>query len=399
VSEPGSAARPIGRLLRAGQTTSPDAIVETIATAVAGIGGTDVVLYLIDYEQLVLIPFLDLLTHGELPQPASVDGTMAGRAFSSNSPVASERDDGWHVWIPVMERVNRLGVLSITLPHWDDAIEDQCQELGYATAHLVIASAQYTDLPHVLRRRKNMDLAAEMQWSLLPPLSFATADVAVAGLLEPAYEVGGDSFDYALNARMLDLAVFDAMGHGLTSAVLASLLMGAYRHARREYRPLNEIADAIDLIVREIPGGAPFATALIGRLDVLTGQLSWVSCGHPQPIVVRNGSRLPDANLVPWLPLGLGALRPAAMAPGTVVHTQLEPGDGVLLYTDGVVESQREDGDEFGQARLADLLIREHQAGGPPQEVVRRLVRSALQHSGALRDDASLLYLRWHRGA
>ena len=60
-----------------------------------------------------------------------------------------------------------------------------------------------------------MDLAAEMQWSLLPPLSFAAAGMTIAGLLEPAYEVGGDCFDYAFNAGLLDFAVLDSVGHGL----------------------------------------------------------------------------------------------------------------------------------------------------------------------------------------
>ena len=100
-------------------------------------------------------------------------------------------------------------------------VEYFCTELGHAAAYLVMASAHYTDLPHLLRRRKDMDLAAEMQWSLLPPLSFASDGTSFAGLLEPAYEVGGDCFDYAVNDGVLDIAMFDAMGHGLTSAVLA----------------------------------------------------------------------------------------------------------------------------------------------------------------------------------
>lgn len=79
-----------------------------------------------------------------------------------------------------------------------------------------------------------MGLAAEMQWSLLPPISFAAAGMTSAGLLEPAYEVGGDCFDNAYNSGVLDLVVLDTVGHGLTSAVLASLLVGAHRHGPRE---------------------------------------------------------------------------------------------------------------------------------------------------------------------
>ncbi|MDT4956321.1 MAG: hypothetical protein QOD31_120 [Pseudonocardiales bacterium] len=385
--------RPIGRLLRASQSADPDALVETLSMTVADLGGTDVVLYLVDYAHAVLMPHPDALPHGEQPRVTTVDGSMAGRAFVSGQPLASERDDGWHVWIPVTERVNQLGVLSMTLPAWNDDVEAFCTELGYAAAHLVVTSADYTDLPHLLRRRQNMDLAAEMQWSVLPPLSFATGSTTVAGLLEPAYEVGGDCFDYALNDGVLDLVVFDAVGHGLASAVLGSLLMGAYRHGRRNAKQLPALAKCIDEAVRACPGQAPFATALLGRLDVPSGQLSWVSCGHPQPIIVRRGSTLAETEFVPALPVGLGSI---ATVVGDLVTVDLEPGDGVLFYTDGVVDARSSEGDSFGEERLRDLLAREHLAGGSSQEVVRRLIRAAMEHTGApLRDDATVLYLRW----
>ena len=196
--------RPVTRLLLAHQNAEPDAFVETLATAVAGIGGRDVVLFLVDYAHVVLTPHPDVLPHGSEPEAASLDGSMAGRAFTSGTALAAEREDGWHVWVPISEQSNRLGVLAMTLPRWDAETEFLCTELGLAAAPLLLASAQYTDLPHLLRRRKDMDLAAEMQWSLLPPLSFAAAGVTIAGLLEPAYQVGGDCFDYAFNAGRLD---------------------------------------------------------------------------------------------------------------------------------------------------------------------------------------------------
>jgi hypothetical protein len=186
VTESDVAGHPIARLLRAHQSAAPDSFVETIAYAIVGMGGRDVVLFLIDYAHVELTPHPDVLAHGEDPEVASLDGSMAGRAFTSQSPLAVERDDGWHVWVPVSERADRLGVLAMTLPRWDEQIEAGCVELGLAAAPLLLASGQYTDLPHLLRRRHQMDLAAEMQWSLLPPLSFTAGGTSVAGLLEPA---------------------------------------------------------------------------------------------------------------------------------------------------------------------------------------------------------------------
>ena len=385
--------RPIGRLLRAAQTADPEALIDTLSLAVAELGGDDLVLYLIDYEFTHLVPHPDALPHGERVEPAAVDGTMAGRAYLSSTPMASRRDDGWHVWVPVTERADRLGVLSMTLPEWDEDIEYYCLELGYAAAHLLLACARYTDLPHLLRRRKDMDLAAEMQWSLLPPLAFTVGGTTVAGLLEPAYEVGGDCFDYALNFGYLDVAIFDAVGHGLQSAVMGSLILGAYRNGRREVDGLQGVVTRLDAALSTYPGEQAFATALLARLNVVTGRLTWTTCGHPQPLHVRRGATLPELDVEPGAPIGMGALAPVI---GEVVEVALEPGDGILLYTDGVTDAEGPDGEFFGEDRLRDLLGREHLSGRPPQEVLRRLVRSALTHQSArLRDDASMVYLRW----
>jgi serine phosphatase RsbU (regulator of sigma subunit) len=217
--------------------------------------------------------------------------------------------------------------------------------------------------------------------------------LTVAGLLEPAYEVGGDAFDYAFNDGWLDFAVMDMVGHGLMSASLAALLIGAYRHGRRAGENLSQLAGSIDDAARRFPATPAFATALLGRINATTGSLQWLSCGHPQPIVVRRGTTLPDSSVAVGVPVGLGALSSVV---GEVFETTLEPGDGVLIYTDGVIESRTPDGDFFGEDKLRDLLGREHATGGTPQEVVRRLVRTTLEHSNhELRDDASMLYIRW----
>ncbi len=384
---------PIGRLLVAQQSGDPDTIVASLTTASETVDGTDLTLYLIDYEHTLLMPYPDPESPEHRPEVASVDGTMAGKVFQSGTVLAADRGTRWQVWVPVQERANKLGVLTLSVPVFDERVEQFCMELGYAAAYLLIASAHYSDLAHLLRRREDMDLAAEMQWSLLPPLSYASAGTTLAGLLEPAYEVGGDCFDYAANDGRLDMAIFDAMGHGLTSAILASLLVGAYRHSRRAGQGLTETAVAVDAAARAFPGPITFATAVFAQLELTTGRLSWLSSGHAEPIIVRGGATLASSEVAAGVPIGLGALGPVA---GPRNEIALEPGDGILLYTDGVTEARDPDGNIFGEERLRDLLAREHHAGGPPQEVIRRLVRSALDHSQVrLRDDATLLYIRW----
>jgi serine phosphatase RsbU (regulator of sigma subunit) len=389
--------RPVGRLLRVAQVADPQLIVETLSMSVAELGGTDVVLFLMDFDHTRLKPHPHVLPHGEQPSIASVDGSMAGRVFTSGQPLAAQHGDEWRVWVPVSERAQRLGVLAMTLPDWDSESEEFCVELGIAAGFLVATADRYTDRLTLLRRRKDMSLAAEMQWSLLPPLTFTIDVTTVAGLLEPAYEVGGDCFDYSLNGDVLDLAVFDAMGHGLRSAVLASLAISAYRHSRRlrAARDLAALIADIDRAVAEHGRGEQFVTALVAQLDITTGRLTWASAGHPEPLHVRRASTLPALGGTPTLPLGLGAVlsEPRAVE---MMETSLEPGDALLFYTDGVVEARDAHGDEFGEDRLRDLLEREASSGREPPEVLRRLVHSVLAHVGEkLRDDASTLYLRW----
>jgi hypothetical protein len=385
---------PLARLLHAQQHTEPDALAETLTTAVASIGGCDVVVYLIDYEHAALLPHPDVLPHGQRPEVASIDGTMAGRAFTTSTCQAARRDDGWHVWIPMRERANDLGVLAITVPDWSDELESFCVELGLAAAYLVMASSHYTDLPHVLRRRQRMDLAAEMQWSLLPPLSFDINGTTLSGLVEPAYEVGGDAFDYAYNHGVLDLALFDTIGHGVGSATLAALVVGAYRQSRRLGKSLPDLARAIDAAVRSFPAKPVFATAVLARLHLASGTLRWITCGHPQPLLTRDGTCMADdPDIVPGVPAGLGEVGNLI---GSQNQTALQPGDGLLFFSDGVVEARNAVGEPFGDKRLRDLLAREHRANLPAQETVRRLVRSSMDHSGNhLNDDATMLYLRW----
>jgi serine phosphatase RsbU (regulator of sigma subunit) len=385
--------RALARLLRHAQTTAPDDVVATLVEGARLLGGRDVVLYLVDYEQLRLQPTPDRLDHGEHVDVADVAGSMAGRCFSSQVRLESDRDGEIQVWVPVSERAARLGVLALTVPHLDDQARELCDELGLLAAQLVLTASAYCDRFHLQRRRRDLSLAAEMQWALLPPLTFAYDGTTVAGLLEPAYDVGGDCFDYAMNGRVLHLGVFDAMGHGLPSSVTAGLAVGAYRHGRRSGHPLPLVLAGMDAAVEHVLGDS-FATALIAELNIHTGILRWLSAGHPPPMVARDGSVLSDLAQATSFPLGLGLADDVGEM--TASELQLQPGDRVLLYTDGVVEARSPGGEEFGEQRLGDLFVRQNASGLLPSEVLRRLVAACLEfHQGPLRDDATILLLEW----
>ena len=173
------------------------------------------------------------------------------------------------------------------------------------------------------------------------------------------------------------------------------------RNVRREHSPadLRVLLPAVDAVISEYAGGDAFVTALFARLDITSGRLQWATAGHPAPLHVRRASTLPPVDVRPAAPLGLNDWVGAADG-FEVVETSLEPGDALLLYTDGVIEARDPKGEEFGEARLRDLLERESTSGREPAEMLRRLVHSVLTHHGSrLRDDASTLYLRWDAAA
>lgn len=372
---------------------SPSELLTLIRTAAEPLGPSEVVLYLVDFERVALQPVL--LSPGfadPILPDEDVAGSAAGRAFRTGEPVITEAVNGQHrVWVPLVERADRTGVLGLTLAQIDDAMVAECVSLGLFAGLLVRSFARITDLVHLQRRRRTMTLAAGMQWDLLPPLMMRGRSALACGLLEPAYEIAGDAFDYAINDHCLDAALFDGMGHGVHATMLTTLAMGAYRHARRAGHSPSHLYQLVNDAVLSEYGHEEFITATLMRLDLATGRLDWVNAGNPAPLLLRQRGAVEELRSAVSLPFGVHAGDCEAAA-----SERLAPGDAVLVVTDGVVDTRSHDGEELGTQRLADLWKREADAGGPPEEQLRRLTRSIVDYSaGKLRDDATLLMVHW----
>ncbi|HEV3497103.1 MAG TPA: PP2C family protein-serine/threonine phosphatase [Actinomycetes bacterium] len=378
--------RLLGHLLEASHNLAPDDVVAVVRRAGKAVNAADVAIYLVDYEQMLLVPVPD----GTGRAPLAIDTTLAGRAFAAIAVQEADLESGRRLWLPLLDGAERLGVLGLTLPSVDDPLRERCRWLATLVAELLVAKDQYTDTYSMVRRRQDMSLAAEMQWQLLPPLTLVTPRVVIAGLLEPAYEVAGDAFDYAVNGDIAHLAVIDPVGHDLTASVLAAVTVGSYRHSRRTGLDLAAAHAAMDETIAAQFGGERFVTGQLAQLDCGTGRLQWINAGHPLPLLVRGAKVVGTMACQPVPPLGLGLGRPE------VATVALEPGDRVLFYTDGVVEGRNLAGEPFGEARLADLVVRETLAGQPAAETMRRLAHAILAHQGAKpRDDATMVFLEW----
>jgi serine phosphatase RsbU (regulator of sigma subunit) len=376
--------------LRSATTVDPASVVDLVAAAAHEIGCTDVRAYLVDFEQRFLEPLPDLATHPSLASTEEVVSTMAGRAFLTRGPVTAERPEGVRVWVPIIEGSDRTGVLAVTLPSVNAGVLAQCCDLGILAGYLIAAHARCTDLYQLHRRRRAMSLAANMQWDLLPPVVLTSRRCTLAARLEPAYDVGGDCFDYALNGAVLDVGMIDAMGHGVTSATIASLAIGCYRHSRREGHSLLEMDAALNTVLCEQLAGEAFATGQLAQLELDTGTFSWVNAGHPCPLLVRGGQVIKQLEGAPGLPWGLAE-------DDAELHCEsLERGDGILFFTDGVIEARSSSGEDFGLERLIDIVGQCASDQLPAEEIVRKVVENVLEHQEAdLRDDATVFLVEW----
>ncbi|TFV68336.1 UNVERIFIED_ORG: serine/threonine-protein phosphatase [Bacillus sp. AZ43] len=358
------------------------------------LGADYAVVYLADYEQVRLVPLPGDGVPHRAAQP--VDESIAGLTFRQVAVdrAPAEPDGHWRLWLPLLDGAERAGVLELGYPSEpSDDDEEHARAFASLIAELTVSRDAYSDVFSRLRRSRAMSLAAEIQWELLPPLTFGSERLALSGALEPSYDIGGDTFDYAVNGDAAELLVLDAVGHGLPAALLAAAAVGAYRNARREGGDLPRISAVMDQVVADHFPGSRFATAVIAQLDLATGVLTWVNAGHAAPLVIRRDGVLE--------PHGCPSSRPIGLQGRTAreCRLQLEPGDRVLLYTDGIVEARSPDGEFFGEERLTEFVIRAEEAGDPPPETLRRLMRSVLAHQGGrLQDDATIVLAEWRTG-
>jgi serine phosphatase RsbU (regulator of sigma subunit) len=379
--------------LEAAHMLPADRLTDLLRQAGRAIGATDVSMWLIDYGQVSLVPIDDKTpSAGSSSDALDVASTTAGRAFTRAEPIESDEPEP-HRWIPLVDGTERLGVLRFAFAErLTDKNRHDADALAALAGEVLVGKRQHTDSYVLRRRRRDLNLAAEMQWQQLPPLESSMPSAEVAGFVEPAYRAGGDGFDYALNGDILDLVIYDAVGHGLHAALLSTLTIAALRHARRGQLGLAQRLDAVDeAIAAEFAGD--FVTAQVAQLSTSTGSLTWANAGHPPPILVRGGGVAGELECAPRPPLGFGQLQTTPTAVETV---QLQPRDRVLFYTDGVVEGGARGGSRFGYDRLADLLRRAAAERLGCAETIRRLGHSVLQHAAfELHDDATMLLVEW----
>lgn len=207
------------------------------------------------------------------------------------------------------------------------------------------------------RQEAEMASAALIQQSFLPKqsaMNVADSDVEIEAKIRPTREVGGDFYDfYMLDADRLAIMIGDVCGKGIPASLFMAVVVTVLRTAAREEPDAaSTIARANTVLCRD-NAASLFATAFYAVLDLRSGALQYCNCGHNAPVLIP-ASGEPRRLLSTGLPLALFADRPA-----TASSIQLNPGDNLVLFTDGVTEAINPLKEEFGDSLLLETLLRD----------------------------------------
>jgi len=384
-----------GKLLAAVEDAPPVAAADVLAEHLGeALGASEVSFLIADFSGEALIRLghggSETATRTQGPETAErvpLAGSAHGRAVAGQTVQVENGTDRPHVFAPVTNRGEAIGVLELRLPYAPD--EQTLADIALAAhtlAYIVIANRRFTDLFEWGKRSVPLSLAAEIQHRLLPSSYTCEAgQFTVAAWLEPAGDIAGDTFDFSVDRDVLHLSMTDAMGHAVQAAVLATVLLGALRNGRRAGVGLAEQAHLASAELAEHVERSEFVTGQLARIDLRAGTATIVNAGHPPPMRLRDG-RVEPVELEADLPFATGREHDYRVQP-----LPLSPGDRLMFVTDGMLERN---------AASVDLeaLIAQG-AGMHPREAVRHLVHALLEATeGDLKDDATVMCLDWHGG-
>ncbi|MFI1720514.1 PP2C family protein-serine/threonine phosphatase [Streptomyces sp. NPDC020489] len=374
----------LGELLAAAEAAPPGESVDVVAHDLRKRFGAEAVSFLfVDLIGQRLVRLAATEAGVDRERPIDLQGTVYDTVLRSQRQLVEEDGQGGRrVITPVTNRGDCLGVLEVTLQSADDTVLRQVRDAAHALAYIIVTDRRFTDLYHLGRRTTDTSLAAEIQHQLLPSASCCeAAQFTLAAGLVPADDIGGDTYDYTLDRDTLHLSITDAMGHDTNSALLATLLVGALRRARRSgCDALKQASHAHQALLSHSRG---LATGQLLCVDLDTGLCELVNAGHPRPLRLRDNV-VEEVKLAVNLPFGV-----AAPTSYRLQQLQLLPGDRLVLLTDGMQERG---------AAAVDLASIVHDTRAlHPREAVQSLTTAVLDAChGNLRDDATVLILDWH---
>jgi serine phosphatase RsbU (regulator of sigma subunit) len=382
-------------LLAAVENASPVAAADVLAERLTdGLGASEVSFLVADFSGRALVRLGHAgseaagRTQGrETAERVPLVGSPHGRALASQTLEIEDGARGPRLFAPVTNRGEAIGVLQLSLPQRPD--EQTLTDVALAAhtlAYVIIANRRFTDLFEWGQRSVRLSLAAEIQHRLLPgSYTCEGGQFTLAAWLEPSGDIAGDTFDFAIERDTLHLSMTDAMGHAVNASVLATILVGALRNARRAGVELGEQARLANAGLGDYVGWSDFVTGQVARIDLRTQTATIVNAGHPLPLRLRHGRV--DC-------VALDADPPFGTVRGIEYRVQrlpLEPGDRLMFLTDGMTERNA------ATVNIEAVMVAGAQMH--PREAVQQLVHAVLEATdGTPEDDATVMCLDWHGG-
>jgi serine phosphatase RsbU (regulator of sigma subunit) len=285
--------------------------------------------------------------------------------------------------IPLSTQVEILGTLTLLSLDSDNPIAGNTLE-----AAISIAGQAALALDNARLYQQQKRFADTMQRSLLPRTRPQLEELEIGDVYDPSarVDVGGDVYDYLeLADGRLAVVLGDVTGHGIDATADMAMAKFVFRSLAREHPEPGDFLSAANEIVLEEIGAGKFITLLYLTVDGRAGELACASAGHPPPRLLRAGGT-PEPLAVGGLALGIDGGQRYEEA-----HVRLEPGDAIVLYTDGLLEARR-DGELYGEQRLdAALTAKVHL---PSQELANTLLADCKAFGGELGDDCAIVVLK-----
>jgi len=229
--------------------------------------------------------------------------------------------------------------------------------------------------------------AYEIQKSLLPRIEPHFAGYEIAGRMEAAERVGGDLYDFSVLAEgVLSVAVGDASGHGLPAALLARDVITGLRMGMEKEMKISGVLRKLNSVINRSQLSTRFISLFYGELEP-GGTLVYVNAGHPPPLLFKAGR-------VEKLNVGGTILGPLENTDFNRGFAFIDPGDMLVLYTDGVLEATNAAGDIFGEERLREFMSANMSI--PAHEMIRGLFAAVREFAGSVRlqDDTTAVVIR-----
>lgn len=239
------------------------------------------------------------------------------------------------------------------------------------------------------RFRREMELAADIQSSILPPSPIDVGGFLVVSTCTPAERIGGDAVvALPLRGGGAMVAVADVSGHGLSAALLMNSLASQLRALLlTEEDPSRLLAVSNDLVEERVGNLGMFVTAILMRLDP-DGTATLANAGHPPPLMILPDGTVTELECDSGPPLGV---LPGERYPGRRIP--LAPGAAIVGFSDGLVEAADASGEHYGSRRLLDVLRDTGRRVGSPQETLDRVLEdlAAFRGQTAPSDDLTLV--------